>query len=131
MTEPIRLRTARPRCWPAATTVALGLPREPRRRRARLDARALAAYLRERGVETICSFPNEPLEPPRWAALLPGVRAPGGGRRGLPARAEVMVTCDCASADRLGRLRASADARARSWSGSTTIGPTTASARSR
>ena len=33
----------------------------------------LAAYLRERGVEVVCSFGNEPLEPPRWAAL-PSVR---------------------------------------------------------
>ena len=32
----------------------------------------LADFLRSRGVETTCSFPNEPLDPPRWAALLPG-----------------------------------------------------------
>ena len=29
----------------------------------------LADFLRSRGVETTCSFPNEPLDPPRWAAL--------------------------------------------------------------
>ena len=68
----------------------------------------LSAFLRARGVETICSFPNEPLDPPRWAALLPGaddlVEAAA-----FPRDPEVMVTCDCASADRLGRLQASAD----------------------
>jgi phosphoesterase RecJ-like protein len=68
----------------------------------------LSAFLRARGVETVCSFPNEPLEPPRWAALLPGsdglVEAAA-----FPREPEIMVTCDCASADRLGRLQASVD----------------------
>ena len=32
----------------------------------------LAAHLRERGVSTTCSYPNDPLEPPRWASMLPG-----------------------------------------------------------
>jgi phosphoesterase RecJ-like protein len=68
----------------------------------------LAAFLRSRGTATICTFPNEPLEPPRWAALLPGsgdlVEAAD-----VPAAPDVMVTCDCASADRLGRLQANAD----------------------
>ncbi len=32
----------------------------------------LAAFLRQRGTATVCSFPNEPLVMPRWAALLPG-----------------------------------------------------------
>ncbi len=66
----------------------------------------LSAFLRSRGVETICSFPNEPLDPPRWAALLPGsdrlVQAAD-----FPREPAVMVTCDCASIDRLGRLEAS------------------------
>jgi phosphoesterase RecJ-like protein len=68
----------------------------------------LSAFLRARGTETICSFPNEPLEPPRWASSLPGadrlVEAAD-----FPREPDVMVTCDCASADRLGRLQASAD----------------------
>jgi phosphoesterase RecJ-like protein len=68
----------------------------------------LSAFLRGRGVTTVCSFPNEPLEPPRWAALLPGadelVEAAA-----FPKAPPVMVTCDCASADRLGRLQANAD----------------------
>jgi len=68
----------------------------------------LSAFLRARGTATVCSFPNEPLEPPRWAQLLPGsgdlVRAAD-----FPKAPELMVTCDCASADRLGRLQANAD----------------------
>ena len=43
----------------------------------------LAAFLRSRGVETVCSYPNEPLEPPRWAELLPGARPVGAGE-GVP-----------------------------------------------
>ena len=68
----------------------------------------LSAFLRGRGVDTICSFPNEPLDPPRWAALLPGADALVEAAA-FPREPGVMVTCDCASADRLGRLQASAD----------------------
>ena len=32
----------------------------------------LAAFLRGRGVRTVCGVPNEPLELPRWASMLPG-----------------------------------------------------------
>jgi bifunctional oligoribonuclease and PAP phosphatase NrnA len=63
----------------------------------------LAAFLRQRGISTVCSFPNEPLVLPRWAALLPGsedlVEV-----RDYPAAPSVMVTCDCAAFDRLGPL---------------------------
>ena len=67
----------------------------------------LSAFLRSRGVHTVCSFPNEPLDPPRWARLLPGSEdlVPPAG---FPSAPDVMVTCDCASFDRLGRLGASA-----------------------
>ena len=60
----------------------------------------LANFLEERGVRTTASFPNEPLEPPRWAAMLPGSErlVPA---RSFPREPRVMVTCDCASADRL------------------------------
>ena len=58
---------------------------------------------------TVCSFPNEPLDPPRWAALLPG-RDRLVPPAAFPAAPEVMVTCDCASFDRLGRLGATASA---------------------
>jgi phosphoesterase RecJ-like protein len=67
----------------------------------------LSNFLVSRGARTLCSFPNEPFEPPRWAALLPGsdeLVAP----KEFPAAPEVMVTCDCASADRLGGLQGAA-----------------------
>jgi phosphoesterase RecJ-like protein len=58
-------------------------------------------------VRTICSFPNEPLDPPRWAELLPGSEDLVEARE-FPAAPDVMITCDCASIDRLGRLAAAA-----------------------
>ncbi|MEX0754230.1 MAG: bifunctional oligoribonuclease/PAP phosphatase NrnA [Actinomycetota bacterium] len=63
----------------------------------------LSNFLRTRGTTTVCSFPNEPLEPPRWAALLPGSDDLVPVKE-FPKRPEVMVTCDCASSDRLGAL---------------------------
>jgi phosphoesterase RecJ-like protein len=71
----------------------------------------LAAFLRSRGVTTICSFPNEPLEPPRWAALLPGAEDLVAVSD-YPSSPSVMVTCDCASFDRLGPLGPAASAAA-------------------
>jgi len=88
-----------------ATTVAMACHVNP-------DADALgsmlglSAFLRARGVETVCSFPNEPLDPPRWVALLPGSDGLVEAAE-FPRDPEIMVTCDCASADRLGRLQAS------------------------
>jgi bifunctional oligoribonuclease and PAP phosphatase NrnA len=67
----------------------------------------LAAFLRGRGVDVVCSFGNEPLEPPRWAALLPGSESLVEARA-FPRQPEVMVTLDCASLDRLGPLTAPA-----------------------
>jgi bifunctional oligoribonuclease and PAP phosphatase NrnA len=63
----------------------------------------LSNFLRERGVETVCSFANEPLELPRWASLLPGTEAIVEAER-FPAAPGVLVTCDTASLDRLGAL---------------------------
>jgi phosphoesterase RecJ-like protein len=67
----------------------------------------LSAFLRDRGTSTTCSFPNEPLELPPWAELLPGsddlVEAAD-----FPEAPDVMVTCDCASSDRLGALETAA-----------------------
>ena len=60
----------------------------------------LAAHLRSSGVPTTCSYPNDPLDPPRWASLLPG----SGDLVELtafPDSPPVMVTCDCAAFDRL------------------------------
>src|ERR1700675_2191000 len=63
----------------------------------------LASYLGSRGIVTTCSFPNEPLDSPRWARLLPGSDALVPMKR-FPDPPEVLVTCDCASLDRLGAL---------------------------
>ncbi|HEY7756366.1 MAG TPA: bifunctional oligoribonuclease/PAP phosphatase NrnA [Actinomycetota bacterium] len=63
----------------------------------------LSNFLRARGTETVCSFPNEPFDPPRWLAKLPGADALVPPRE-FPARPAVMVTCDVASMDRLGML---------------------------
>jgi bifunctional oligoribonuclease and PAP phosphatase NrnA len=63
----------------------------------------LANFLRKRGVGVVCSYPNDPFEGPRWAAQLPGAEqlVPPGG---FPHDPVVMVTCDCASFDRLSML---------------------------
>ncbi len=63
----------------------------------------LSAFLRSRGVRTTCSYPNEPLEPPRWASMLPGSDELVPVRE-FPKAPAVMVTCDCAAFDRLGAL---------------------------
>jgi phosphoesterase RecJ-like protein len=67
----------------------------------------LSNHLRGMGKETVCSFGNDPFEAPRWAAELPGGEAlvPPGG---FPKEPPVMVTCDCASLDRLASLAGSA-----------------------
>jgi bifunctional oligoribonuclease and PAP phosphatase NrnA len=67
----------------------------------------LSNYLRARGTATVCSYGNEPLDLPRWAGLLPG-RDHLVPPSAFPAEPAVMVTCDCASFDRLGVLGASA-----------------------
>jgi phosphoesterase RecJ-like protein len=63
----------------------------------------LSNFLRERGARTVCSFGNEPLDLPRWAALLPGTDAIVSVGD-FPAAPEIFVTCDTASLDRLGAL---------------------------
>jgi bifunctional oligoribonuclease and PAP phosphatase NrnA len=67
----------------------------------------LSNYLRGRGTVTVCSYGNEPMDLPRWARLLPGTDHLGPPSA-FPAEPTVMVTCDCASFDRLGVLGASA-----------------------
>ena len=85
-----------------ATTVALACHVNP-------DADALgsmlglAHHLHGMGKQTVCSFPNEPFDPPRWVEMLPGgdeLVPP----RAFPKEPPVMVTCDAASMDRLGML---------------------------
>lgn len=63
----------------------------------------LSNHLRAMGKATVCSFPNEPFDVPRWARALPGHEAlvPPGE---FPRDPAVMVTCDVASMDRLSML---------------------------
>lgn len=85
-----------------ATTVALACHVNP-------DADALGSmlglsnHLRSLGKETLCSFPNEPFELPRWATMLPGTDALVPPRV-FPKEPPVMVTCDVASLERLASL---------------------------
>jgi len=85
-----------------ASTVALACHVNP-------DADALGSmlglsnHLRAMGKETICSFPNEPFEAPRWTQMLPGSEALVPPAE-FPEHPDVMVTCDVASMDRLGML---------------------------
>lgn len=67
----------------------------------------LSVYLRSRRVATVCSFGNEPLDPPQWAEMLPGNDALVEAKD-FPREPDVMVTCDTASMDRLGVLARSA-----------------------
>ena len=55
----------------------------------------LSNYLRGRGIRSVCSSPNEPFDPPRWASMLPGSDAlePPSS---FPKEPVVMVTCDAA-----------------------------------
>jgi bifunctional oligoribonuclease and PAP phosphatase NrnA len=68
----------------------------------------LANVLRARGIEVVCSFPNEPMDVPGWASLLPGSDRLVPIAE-FPDEPTVMVTCDCASFDRLGALGRPAD----------------------
>ncbi len=63
----------------------------------------LSAFLRARGVRTVCSYGNEPFEHPRWVQELPGSDALVEPRS-FPKAPPVLVTLDCASLDRLGQL---------------------------
>jgi phosphoesterase RecJ-like protein len=67
----------------------------------------LSSFLRSRGATTVCSFGNQPFEPPRWISLLPGAAHLVSPDR-FPTEPDVMVTCDCASFDRLAMLGAAA-----------------------
>jgi phosphoesterase RecJ-like protein len=85
-----------------ASTIALACHVNP-------DADALGSmlglsnHLRGLGKQTVCSFPNDPFELPRWASMLPGTDAlvPPSA---FPRDPAVMVTCDVASLERLASL---------------------------
>ena len=63
----------------------------------------LAHHLVAHGSKVTCSFPNDPLKIPGWADGLPGLEYLVEPRT-FPKSAPIMVTCDCASIDRLGPL---------------------------
>lgn len=63
----------------------------------------LANLLETRGTAVTCSFPNVPLDPPRWASMLPGADRLVEVAD-FPETPDVMVTCDCGSFDRLQAL---------------------------
>ena len=63
----------------------------------------LANHLRAMGKSVVCSFGNEPFEPPRWLSELPGTDALVPPQE-FPKAPKVLVTCDSASLDRLGAL---------------------------
>jgi len=68
----------------------------------------LAGALRTRGTEVVCSWANEPMERPAWLDLVGDV-APIVHAKEFPPAPDLMVTCDTASADRLGSLIANAE----------------------
>jgi phosphoesterase RecJ-like protein len=69
----------------------------------------LAHHLVAHGTTVTCSFPNEPLRVPGWADGFPGLEFLVEARD-FPEAPAIMVTCDCASFDRLGRLGEAATA---------------------
>jgi bifunctional oligoribonuclease and PAP phosphatase NrnA len=68
----------------------------------------LASFLMSRGADVICSWPNEPLESPRWLEMFDEV-PPLTPISGFPKAPEVMVALDTASPDRLGALLTNAE----------------------
>jgi phosphoesterase RecJ-like protein len=67
----------------------------------------LAHHLVARGTTVSCAFPNEPATIPPWANALPGLDLLVAAKD-FPDAPALMVTCDCASFDRLGVLGAAA-----------------------
>ena len=68
----------------------------------------LASFLQARGCEVVCSWPNEPMELPRWLGLfadLPPIVAIAA----FPKAPDVMVALDTASPDRLAALLSNAE----------------------
>jgi bifunctional oligoribonuclease and PAP phosphatase NrnA len=68
----------------------------------------LATFLRARGSQVVCSWPNEPLEMPRWLDLFDDV-PPVVSIASFPKEPAVMVALDTASPDRLAALLPNAE----------------------
>ena len=73
----------------------------------------LANHLRARGSAVICSYPNQPLDVPAWTSAFAGLELLTDPAN-FPSAPRVMVTCDCASFDRLGMIGPAADRAASS-----------------
>jgi phosphoesterase RecJ-like protein len=69
----------------------------------------LAHHLVGMEIAITCAYPNQPQRLPRWAEMLPGLDLLVAPDR-FPSKPGVMVTCDCASFDRLGILGPAANA---------------------
>ncbi|HEX8100069.1 MAG TPA: bifunctional oligoribonuclease/PAP phosphatase NrnA [Actinomycetota bacterium] len=91
----------------AATTVALACHVNP-------DPDAIGSmlglglWLRSQGKDVVCSWGNDPLQPPRWLSALSGSELIVEAKQ-FPKKPEVMVALDTASPDRLGPLGANAE----------------------
>jgi phosphoesterase RecJ-like protein len=68
----------------------------------------LASFLRARGTEVVCSWPNEPMDTPRWLELFDDVPRVVSVAA-FPKEPPVMVALDTASPDRLATLLPNAE----------------------
>ena len=95
-----------------ATQVALGVPREPRRRRARLDARRCTTCCGPPGCDVVASFPTPFVTAPHYREL-PGLDAPRAAAASSRASPTSWSRSTAARSARLGDLEPAAKARAR------------------
>src|SRR5438874_2530787 len=68
----------------------------------------LATFLQARGTQVVCSWPNEPMELPRWLEMFPDL-PPIVPISRFPKEPPVMVALDTASPDRLASLLPNAE----------------------
>jgi phosphoesterase RecJ-like protein len=68
----------------------------------------LAGYLASRGKDVVCSWGNQPLDPPGWVSVLDGMQWVVEAKD-FPSTPDVMVALDTASPDRLGVLARQAE----------------------
>lgn len=68
----------------------------------------LAGYLSSRGTEVVCSWGNQPFQPPRWISVLDGAGFLVEPKE-FPEAPELLVALDTAAPERLGMLAANAE----------------------
>jgi phosphoesterase RecJ-like protein len=68
----------------------------------------LAGYLSSRGTEVVCSWGNQPFQPPRWISVLDGAGFLVEPQE-FPEAPELLVALDTAAPERLGMLAANAE----------------------